>query len=373
VTRILVVGAGIGGLTLASALTRLAPDVRIEVVERDRDVLSRAQGYSVGLRRGEGMAVLRRLGLEAAVERVSRPVPELRLLSPRGRTLRSFKPAGPDSEHALTAVPRARLRELLLETLPPGAVSWNARAVGFGQEGERATVRLQDGSSRTADVLVACDGARSPARLQVFGKRLRYVGLSRIGGLAERLEDPRLARGPFMTLGTAVSAFVHPLAHERLVWSVALRTTEDELAGVSPADLLARAATATRGWHEPIPTLVASTDEADIDVRGLYDVEPPARALEGRILLLGDASHAMTPYRGRGANMAMLDALELAEALSAQERVDTALRLFEQRMLPRNRRAVSASHAASQSLHPGSTFGAVVRNARLAAVRFRRS
>ena len=372
-TRILVVGAGIGGLTLASALTRLAPEVRVEVVERDRDVLSRAQGYSVGLRRGEGMLVLLRLGLEAAVERVARPVPELRLLSPRGRTLRSFKPAGPDSEHALTAVPRARLRELLLETLPQGTVSWNARAVGFEQKGERVTVRLEDGSSRTGDVLVACDGARSAARLQVFGERLRYVGLSRIGGLADRFEHPRLEHGPFMTLGTAMSAFVHPLAHEQLVWSVALRTTEDELAGLSPAELLGRAATATRGWHEPIPTLVASTKETDVDLRGLYDVEPPARALQGRILLLGDASHAMTPYRGRGANMAMVDALELAEALGAQGSVVPALRLFESRMLPRNRRAVSASHAASQSLHPASTFGAIVRNARLAAGRFRRA
>jgi 2-polyprenyl-6-methoxyphenol hydroxylase-like FAD-dependent oxidoreductase len=322
------------------------------------------------------MAVLRRLGLEAAVELVSRPVPELRLLSPRGRTLRSFKPAGRDSEHALTAVPRARLRELLLETLPPDAVSWNARAIGFGQDGERATVRLEDGSSRTGDVLVACDGARSQARLQVFGGRLRYVGLSRIGGLADRIEHPRLEHGPFMTLGTAVSAFVHPLAHERLVWSVALRTTEGELAGTAPAELLARAATATRGWHDPIPTLIAATDKADVDLRGLYDVAPPTRALEGRILLLGDASHAMTPYRGRGANMAMLDGLELAEALSAQvsgdSSIDPALRLFESRMLPRNRRAVSASHAASQSLHPRSTFGAIVRNARLAAARFGR-
>jgi 2-polyprenyl-6-methoxyphenol hydroxylase-like FAD-dependent oxidoreductase len=371
VTKIVIVGAGIGGLTLAGALTRLAPELRVEVVERDRDVLSRAQGYSVALRRSEGMAVLHRLDLEAAVEQVSRPVPGLRLLAPSGRTLQSFRPAGPESGNALTSVPRARLRELLLESLPPQTVSWNARAVRFDAEDGHAEAWLEDGGVRAGEVVVACDGARSLARLQVFGARLRHVGLSRIGGATDRFAHPRLS-GPFMTLGKGCSVFVHPLADERLLWSFALRTAEDELAQLSAAELLGKASAATRGWHEPIRKLIASTVEADVDVRGLYDVALPIRARRGRILLIGDASHAMTPYRGRGANMAMLDALELAEALSRWGGdIEAALDDFEVHMLPRNRKALSQSRAAANAMHPRSTIGVLARNARLRAARFR--
>ena len=286
--------------------------------------------------------------------------------------LHRFKPAGPESDRALTTVPRARLRELLLETLPPQTVSWNARAVGLTQDGEQAETRLEDGRIRAGDLVAACDGARSLARLQLFGERLRYVGLSRIGGVTDRFAHPRLEDGPFLTLGKGCSVFVHPLAHERLLWAFATRTAENELTQLSAEELRERATAATRGWHEPIPTLITSTDETDVDVRGLYDVAPPTRIRRGRIILLGDASHAMTPYRGRGANMAMLDAVELAHALARwDEGFEAALNGFEARMLPRNRKALNQSHAAARSLHPASWAGVVARNARLRAARFR--
>ena len=270
--------------------------------------------------------------------------------------------------------PRARLRELLLDTLPQGTVSWNARAVGFEQEGERVvTLRLEDGSSRTGDVLVACDGARSAARLQVFGERLRYVGLSRIGGLADRFEHPRLEHGPFMTLGTAMSAFVHPLAHEQLVWSVALRTAEDELAGLSPAELLESRRDGDEGLARADP------DSRRVDEGGR---RRPASAVRRRAT--GSGAAGTDPAARR--RLACDDAVprpwgEHGDGRRARTRrgsgrsgsVVQALRLFESRMLPRNRRAVNASHRASQSLHPASTFGAIVRNARLTAGRFRRA
>jgi 2-polyprenyl-6-methoxyphenol hydroxylase-like FAD-dependent oxidoreductase len=369
VTDVLVVGAGIGGLTFASALARLAPGIGIEVVERDRDPLSRAQGYSVGLHRAHGLGVLERLGLAADVASASTHVPELRLLSVAGGTLRRVRMSGRDARGVFAAVPRGRLRELLASTLPSGTVAWNARAVRFDQSETRAEVELEGGEVRTADVVVACDGARSAARRQVLGDELRYVGLSRVGGIADRFAHPLLEGGPFMTLGTGCSTFVHPLADDRLVWSFTTRAAEDELLALDASELLHRAAVATAGWHAPIAAVIAGTDEADVDVRGLYDVEPPTRARSGRIVFLGDASHATTPYRGTGANMAMVDALELVEELAraGDGPIERALAAYERRMLPRNRAAVRRSHAASQSLHPATRLGALSRNARLRA------
>ena len=176
-----------------------------------------------------------------------------------------------------------------------------------------------------------------------------------------------------MTLGRGCSFFVHPLAHERLMWSFALRTADESQLTQCPAgELLQGVAAVTRKWHEPIPTLVAETPEADVDIRPLFDVPPPTRARVARVCFAGDASHAMTPYRGRGANLAMMDALELATRLAEPNvSVDSALEAYELAMLPRNRRPLALKHAASQTLHPTSRAGVLLRNVRLRAAPLR--
>jgi salicylate hydroxylase len=118
----------------------------------------------------------------------------------------------------------------------------------------------------------------------------------------------------------------------------------------------------TEVWHEPIRELIDRSAGAQLSAKGLYDRRPPKRARDGRVVLLGDACHPMTPFRGQGANTAMMDAVDLAEALAAGQGLDAALEKYLRAMLPRARKAVKVSHQAAFDLHSRSAVGVALRN-----------
>ena len=355
--EVLVIGAGLGGLTFAALATR-NPDVRVTVVERDTDLRSRPQGYGVGLRGSQGLAVLARID-PATAAALPVPVTSFAMLDTRGRVLRRVER---DDDQRLAAVPRMRLRHVLVDQSPPGTVTWGARAVDIRPHDDGAVVVFEDGTERHADLVVAADGARSAARSLLLGRELSYTGLLRIGGVVPRLDHPLLQGGVMMTLGDGCSTFVQAFSEQQLAWSFTLRAREDALEDRSSAELLRLAVTATRHWHDPVPAVLADTDVDGVTVRGLYDLVPPDTARVGRVAFIGDAVHPMTPYRGVGANMAMMDAAALADALATAATLEGAIDGYEREMLPRNATAVRHSHDAALALHPTGRAGRIRRD-----------
>lgn len=345
---LLIVGAGVGGLALAAALQRLSPDVSVQVVERDAGLDRAARGYSLTLDE-EGLSALRALDLGEDVQRASSPVGTLRFLQPSGRVLLALAGTGPE---ARTSVTRAALRSLLSSRVPADRVTWGVTATRY-LDPSRAAVELSDGREARADLIVVCDGARSTARQQLWRRQLSDLGLVRVEGLAPRVEHPLLDDGPSMTLGDGRSFYLQRLADGSVIWSFACLAASSSLRQLSGDELATMVQEQTKGWHEATARTVESSRHELTTVRGTYDLHPPLlRYAVGRVVLLGDAAHAMTPYRGRGANTALADAVALAEAVAEGGDPDTAVHRFEAQRLRPNSRAVESSRRTATRLHP---------------------
>src|SRR6266852_928728 len=131
--------------------------------------------------------------------------------------------------------------------------------------------------------------------------------------------------------------------------------SEDDLNSQTQAELLRRVHHATSAWHPPIPQLVTTIDEASVVVRGYYDREPLTRVPEGRLWLIGDAAHPMAPSQRLGANLGMVDDLQLAQyfadLVSNPDQAEEKAQALESEIIKRGRKAVLASRAAARRLH----------------------
>ncbi len=344
--KAIIVGAGIGGLTLANALSRVAPQIKFHVFERDADVASRKQGYALGLNGAGGLKALQRLGLYDEVKKVARPAADFSFFTSQGKRLLTFRPVI-DTPYYTLGVPREALRLILLGGISADDVSFNKRCVGYKEQGGRPTALFEDGTEESADLIVACDGVSSPIRSQMIGDRPQYLGLSAIGGVVRgSVRHPLLDAGAFMTLGVGSSVFVQGFDQAgSVLWSFCKRWSENELDGISKEKLKVLALTETGNWHSPIQELIEKTAVEDISTRRYYDKEPTRVAHQGGVVLLGDAAHPMSPFQGQGANSAMTDAIELAEELAGNvlENSSKALSDFEIKMYRRTKPLVLRS------------------------------
>ena len=367
--RIVVAGGGLGGLATAVSIRQMVPAAEVAVLERDDGPGSEGRGYSITLD-GEGLGALDRLGLHEEVRRTAQPVGSLRFLRPSGQRLLELAPAPADGTRATASVVRADLRDVLLRRLPEDAVRWGSLVTRYEPAERGVAVELEGGGTVEADLVVAAEGVRSRARAQLTGVGLNDLGITRVEGLASSLDDPFLSAGPTMTLGTGRSVFCQQVPGEGLIWSFAQKVAAGTLRAQQPADVLPTVAETLAEWHPPIPTAVGSTPADAVKVRGTHDVGPLDSFFSGRVVLLGDAAHAMSPYRGRGANMALRDAVDLGEALAETGSVEEVGPAYDRRALRRNRTAVLTSRRAATTLHASGLVGRLARDAGLRATDF---
>jgi 2-polyprenyl-6-methoxyphenol hydroxylase-like FAD-dependent oxidoreductase len=170
-----------------------------------------------------------------------------------------------------------------------------------------------------------------------------------------------LQGGYFMTLGDdGSSLFCYRQPGSIHVSYVVHAASDAELETQPPAALLQSLQQATRTWHTPIPEIAAAIDPSTIVVYGYYDKEPTQRVREGRLWLIGDAAHPMCPFQGQGANMAMVDALKLAEYFAtlatAPAQGEAQAVALEADIVRRGRKAVLASRHAAERFHTTSRW-----------------
>ena len=364
--RVAVVGAGIGGLTAALALRRAGLEVRVF----EQAPVLREVGAGIQLS-PNATRVLARLGVADALARVAvRPEAIEHRRWQDGRVLLR-QPLGDEVEREFGApyyhVYRPDLLGVLRDALPGDLVRLNRRCVGVAD----GRVTFEDATTLDADVVVGADGIHSIVRAAVAGADApRFSGNIAYRGLvaAERLAHLGLPRRGNSFLGPN-RHFVHYwVAAGRLMNFVAVVPGgEWRVESWSATGEVADALAEFTGWHPQVTTILAAA--ACTHRWALYDREPLARWRRGRLVLLGDAAHAMLPFMAQGACQAIEDAAVLARCLTSATRdeVPEALARYEAIRAPRATEVQRASRENATLYHLPDGPAQEARDARYAA------
>ena len=365
--RILVVGGGIGGLAAALAFERQ----RAEVIVCEQSPKLSEIGAGIGLA-PNAIKALRALGLEEKINAIG--------WASEFAVIRSWQDGRPISRAyqgdyrdkfgapTLTAH-RADLLGILAGALTTTDIRPGMRCIGVETRAGAAAARFADGSEIEADIVVGADGIHSKVRESLFGADApRFTGCICWRGMAPIEAVPRDINTDDVTL------WMGPRGHV-----VHYRVRRGELLNIV-------AHIASEAWTEESWTQECSVDEVMTAYAGwnpaltrvfpaserwykwaLYDRDPPARWSKGRATLLGDSAHAMLPYLGQGAAMAIEDGCVLAGTVArAGDDLDGALAAYERLRKPRVQEAVLGSRARARDNHLTSRWGRLKRDMRYA-------
>ncbi|KAJ7290547.1 salicylate hydroxylase [Mycena rebaudengoi] len=338
--RIAIVGGGPGGLTLGVLLhKRNIPFTIYELRPQPTDAELTQPAGMLDLHEESGLAALRACGLyEAFLPLTGECADETRIADSEGTIVHDGREPGAGAKPEIS---RPALSHLLLSALPPAAIRWNQKLVRATKATDTNEIQLDFGPAHgieTADLVVGADGAWSRVRPLLTETKSHYSGLQHItltiAGFVTR--HPQLAAlvgpGTFLALGGRKGIVTQSGARGSLRIYILVKTPDEDflatrmgLADLTPLqakDRLLGDEKLFGKWGVSMRELIACACEEDqerkLDMRGLYTL--PAGKLAWKhtpgVTLLGDAAHLMPPS-GEGVNLAMLDALELAEAVGS--------------------------------------------------------
>lgn len=377
--HVAIIGAGIGGVALAVAC--LHRKIPFTLYERDENFDARAQGYGLTLQQASN--AIKGLGLFSLQNGVysTRHV----VHTTEGEEIiewgmRTHGNINKSPKRKNVHIPRQDLRLQLLKQLSDhNTVKWGHRLICF-KECEDRSVELQfqvkgEIKHTKADLVVGADGIRSVVRNLLLSQQttpLRYLGYIVILGICslEALKEIKSclldSATVFQTVNGYERIYVMPYSLDSVMWQLSFPMSEQEAKALSAQGAVALKEEACRRttWHTPVPELVSATLPAQISGYPVYDREPlkpESLAKAGPATLIGDAAHPMSPFKGQGANQALLDALSLAGHISTactppsewkQKGIrETLLNEFEQEMLARSSAKVKDSAEAVELLH----------------------
>ena len=352
--KAIIIGGGIGGVTAAIALKRAGLDVT--VCEQAEELLEVGSGLPLWT---NALRALHVIGLTDELEKLGVQVTSVRVTTWNGDTLTDTR----NDKHlkklgtVTIVVHRAELLTLLLKTLGKEHVQLGMTCVGFIQDATGVTAKFANGQEVRGDVLIGADGIHSVTRTQLFGFiKPKYVGYTCWRGLAhiQRAGLETWAWGKGCQFG------ITPMSQERAYWFVQKYAPEGEVD--KPGERKNGILELFGDWHDPIPAVIEATAELDILRNDIYELQRLYQWSHGRVTLLGDAAHAMTPNLGQGACVAIEDAVVLATCLNDTANIPAALKNYEKRRVTRTNNITRLAHFIGQAVQWENPILAVPRN-----------
>ncbi|MFJ1751072.1 FAD-dependent oxidoreductase [Streptomyces sp. NPDC088116] len=342
-----IVGAGLGGLTLARVLH--VHGIPATVYEAEASPTARAQGGMLDIHDYNGQPALRAAGLIEEFRGLILEGRQAMRILDRDGTVLFDEPD--DGTGGRPEVQRGELRQILLDSLPAGTVRWGHKVSGTRTLGDsRHEITFADGTSVTTGLLVGADGAWSRVRPLLSAATPAYTGMSsvEIHLFDSDTQHPACAKavggGALFALAPGKGILAHRERGSTLHTYVILTEPQDWFAGIDFTDSATATARITQefdGWAPELTALITEGDTAPV-LRTLNALPIGHRwdRVPG-VTLLGDAAHLAAP-NGEGANLAMYDGAELGKALAAHpDDIEAALTEYEQAMFPRGAEAAA--------------------------------
>ena len=346
--KVIIIGGGIAGLTTAIALRQHG--IQAQVFEAARRFAPVGKGIWVS---PNAMRVLQRWGLAQQVEEAGIPLERIEIIDRKDGLIRAMdlRSIRDRLGHTTVSIHRAALHRILRSKLPQKTLRLGKTCQGLKIYDDAVVAHFKEGGKATGDLLVGADGIRSYIRHAVDPfSELRYSGQSCYRGIASfTLPPERLHTAQEIWDGDVRFGF-SAIDANQVYWYAPFVAPPRQAApaeGLTEA-LLARYA----AFPDPVRELIRHTPPESIIRTDLFDLKPLKRWWVDRIVLVGDAAHAMTPNLGQGAAQAMEDAWVLAEALAQNKKdIPRALETYERRRRERVERVVKQSWLMGRAAH----------------------
>jgi FAD-dependent urate hydroxylase len=310
--NVIVIGAGMGGLTAGIALQQAG--YTVELYDRVREL--RPAGAAISLW-SNGVKVLNHLGLSQEIASIGGQMDRMAYYSHIGEKLNDFSlfPLIERVGQRPYPVARTDLQQMLLQAFGAENVRLGMKCVGVEQDATSVTARFEDGSTATGDVLVAADGTHSLLRPYVLGQPFdrRYVGYVNWNGLVPATDELAPPTSWVIYVGEHKRASLMPIADDRFYFffDVPMSKEKAQESGEMRAELEHFFA----GWATPVQTLIQRLEPDKTNRVLIHDIEPLETLVRGRVALLGDSAHGAAPDLGQGGSQAIEDAFVLTNCL----------------------------------------------------------
>ncbi len=362
---IAIVGGGPAGLTLARLLQLKGADVK--VYERDLNKNARVQGSPLDMHEDSGLAAIRKAGLLEEFKKAFRPGADRTLiLNEQADIFFNDHETKPEEdfgeEHFRPEIDRGPLRNMLLESLYPETVIWDSHFLMMERQNEGWLLHFKNGNSAYADLVIASDGANSKIRPYLTDLQPIYSGIIMLEGNVSKEAAPQIDAmikgGKIMAFGNNKNILLGQKGNGDLGFYVSFKADENWPAASGldfsdPAQILQWFKKEYSEWS-PIWNELFENAITPFIPRLIYSM-PSDQTWEAQpnLTMIGDAAHVMPPFAGEGANMAMLDALDLSEYLTdnSYSTLQEAISEYEHHMRKRAAIATQESLENGERMH----------------------
>jgi FAD-dependent urate hydroxylase len=346
--KVVVIGAGIGGLTAGIALSQAGYEV--EVYDRVQELRPVGAGISLW---SNGVKVLNRLGLGAEMAKIGGQMERMEYRTKTGELLNdiTLSPLIHTVGQRPYPVARRDLQTMLLAAFP-GEVKLGHKCIGVEEDENGVTAIFENGHKAHGDLVVAADGIRSILRTHVLGQQIepKYGGYTNWNGLVPA--DAALAPKDcwIIYVGDHKRVSMMPIAGDRFYFFFDVPLPKGTPA--NPETYKAELKEHFQGWADPVQALIELFDPNGVARPEIHDVGPIDRYVKGRVALLGDSAHATCPDMGQGGCQAMEDAWVLTQYLMTTNLgIEYALKRYEMERTERANAVVEKARKRAEQIH----------------------